>query len=124
LFAEIRAYLQEGISLGLKAGVRQFFLDPGIGFGKTSSDNYRLISGLSRFSDIGYPLLVGVSRKSFIGKTLDLPVESRLEGSLAAMTVAILNGAAVVRVHDVKESRRAAVIADALRQAGTSARSE
>jgi dihydropteroate synthase len=117
LFGEIRIYLQEGVALGIKAGVKQFFLDPGIGFGKTSTDNFRLIAGLSVFQDIGYPLLVGVSRKSFIGKVLDLPVEDRLEGSLAAMTAAILNGASVLRVHDVQESRRAAVIADALRRA-------
>jgi dihydropteroate synthase len=122
LFGEIRAYLQEGVSLGLKAGIRQFFLDPGIGFGKTGADNFRLIAGLSSFEDIGYPLLIGASRKSFIGKALDLPVESRLEGSLAAMTVAILNGAAIVRVHDVKESRRAAVVADALRRANSQVR--
>ena len=122
LFGEIRAYLQEGVSLGLKAGVRQFFLDPGIGFGKTGADNFRLIAGLSNFEDIGYPLLIGVSRKSFIGKALDLSVESRLEGSLAAMTGAILNGAAIVRVHDVKESRRAAVVADALRRANSQVR--
>ena len=119
LFGEIRAYLQDGVSLGSKAGVRQFLLDPGIGFGKTAADNFRLIAGLSNFENIGYPILVGVSRKSFIGKALDLPVESRLEGSLAALTGAILNGAAIVRVHDVKESRRAAVVADALRRANS-----
>ncbi len=118
LFGEIRAYLQEGIALGLQAGVRQFFLDPGFGFGKTRDDNYRLIAGLSRFSDLAYPLLVGVSRKSFLGIDLNLPVESRLEGSLAAMTAAILNGASIVRVHDVAESRRAAMAADAIRRAG------
>jgi len=119
LFGEIRTYLQDGVSLGSKAGVRQFLLDPGIGFGKTAADNFRLIAGLSNFENIGYPILVGVSRKSFIGKALDLPVESRLEGSLAALTGAILNGAAIVRVHDVKESRRAAVVADALRRANS-----
>ncbi len=118
LFGEIHSYLKEGVALGLEAGVRQFFLDPGIGFGKTSDDNFRLLAGLQTFSDLGYPLLVGLSRKSFLGKTLDLPIESRLEGSLAALTAAILNGAAVVRVHDVKESRRAAVVADAVRRAG------
>lgn len=117
LFEEIRRYLQEGVDIGVKAGVRQFFLDPGIGFGKTSTDNFRLIAGLERFSDLGYPILIGMSRKSFIGRELNLPVESRLEGSLAALTSAILNGAAVIRVHDVKESLRAAVIADALRRA-------
>jgi dihydropteroate synthase len=122
LFGEIRAYLQDGVSLGLKAGVQQFFLDPGIGFGKTAADNFRLIAGLSNFEDIGYPLLVGSSRKSFIGKALNLPVESRLEGSIAAMTGAILNGAAIVRVHDVKESRRAALVADALRRANSQIR--
>ncbi|RPH37001.1 dihydropteroate synthase [bacterium] len=123
LFGEIRAYLQEGVSLGQKAGVRQFFLDPGIGFGKTSADNFRLVAGLATLLDLGYPLLVGVSRKSFIGIALGLPVESRLEGSLAALTAAILNGASVVRVHDVKESRRAAIVADALRRANSEVRS-
>lgn len=123
IFGEIRQYLLEGVNLGLKAGVQQFFVDPGIGFGKTAGDNFKLIAGLDYFSDLGYPLLVGVSRKSFVGSTLDLPVESRLEGSIAAMTAAILNGASVVRVHDVKESRRAAVIADTLRRVHSKARS-
>lgn len=116
LFGEIRTYLQKGIDIGTKAGVRQFFVDPGIGFGKTSGDNFRLIAGLSAFEELGYPILVGVSRKSFIGKELDLPAESRMEGSLAALTAAILNGASVVRVHDVRESKRAALIADAVRR--------
>lgn len=122
LFGEIRTYLQEGVSLAVAAGVKQFFLDPGIGFGKTSEDNFRLVAGLGYFNDLGYPLLVGISRKSFIGKPLNLPVESRLEGSLAALTAAILNGASVVRVHDVRESKRAAVVADALRRANDATR--
>jgi dihydropteroate synthase len=117
LFGEIRGYLHEGITLGERAGVRQFFVDPGLGFGKSSGDNFKLIAGLSSFRDLGYPILIGASRKSFIGKELGLPVESRLEGSIAALTAAILNGASVVRVHDVKESRRAALIADAIRNA-------
>jgi dihydropteroate synthase len=117
LFGEIRTYLENALGAGRAKGISQMFVDPGIGFGKTAADNYRLLSGLHRFVDLGYPVLVGPSRKSFIGAETGLPVSGRLEGSLAAATAAVLSGAHVVRVHDVRETRRALAVADAVRRA-------
>ncbi len=115
LFGEITGFLQEGRDRGTAAGVQQMMIDPGIGFGKTQVDNVRLIAGLQRLKSLDCPILVGPSRKTFIGTILNLPVEERLEGTLAAVVACILNGANIVRVHDVKEARRAAMIADAIR---------
>ncbi len=67
---------------------------------------------------MGRPIMIGVSRKSFIGKILDLPTDERLEGSLASMAVAIMNGANILRVHDVKESKRVAKLVDAILTSG------
>jgi dihydropteroate synthase len=117
LFGEIIAFLRDSIQLGEAAGIRQMIVDPGIGFGKRREHNLELIGALSRFSVLGRPILVGPSRKSFIGELLDLPVGERLEGTLAAVTACILSGANIIRVHDVKASKRAATIADAIRRA-------
>jgi dihydropteroate synthase len=114
LFGEIHAFLDGAIRTGKMNGVRQMLVDPGIGFGKTAADNYRLLSGLSRFADLGYPILVGPSRKSFLASASGLPVHDRLEASLAAATSAVLSGAHVVRVHDVRETRRVIAVADAV----------
>jgi dihydropteroate synthase len=117
LFGEIEGTLSRALERGRHHGIRQMFVDPGIGFGKSAHDNYRLIAGLGRFLSMQAPILVGPSRKSFLGAVLDLPVGERLEGTLAAVTAAILAGAHVVRVHDVRAVRRAAVVADAVRNA-------
>ncbi len=117
LFGEIHASLGTAVREGEAHGVRQMFVDPGIGFGKTAEDNYRLLSGLGRFADLGYPVLVGPSRKSFLALATGLPVHDRLEASLAAATSAVLAGAHAVRVHDVRETRRAVAVADAVRRA-------
>jgi dihydropteroate synthase len=85
-----------------------------VGFGKRLEHNLALIRAGRRFGELGCPLFLGLSRKSFIGALLDLPVEERLEGSLAAATAAVLHGAHIVRVHDVAATRRAVTIADAL----------
>lgn len=115
LYGEITGTLQRGLDRGTEAGVDQMIVDPGIGFGKRQIDNLHLIAGLSHFKCLGRPILIGPSRKSFIGAILNLPVEERLEGTLAAVVACILNGANIVRVHDVKEARRAALVADAIR---------
>ena len=117
LFSEIVEYLRGSIAIAREHGVSQIIVDPGIGFGKSKNDNLRLISGLGRFGSLGYPVMVGPSRKSFIGKILDLPVEERLEGTISSVVTAILAGAQFVRVHDVREVNRAAVVADALKRA-------
>lgn len=116
LIGEIYEYLSKAVSFAKGKGINQIMIDPGIGFGKTPDHNLELIGRLSEFRRIGVPILVGVSRKSFIGKILETPVESRLEGTAAAVAACILNGADVVRVHDVREMRRVALVADAIRR--------
>lgn len=100
----------------LAAGIEQgnIILDPGVGFGKSDEQNLQIIRDLREFDILGCPLLVGASRKSFIGRTLDLPPEDRLEGTAAAVALAVANGAAILRVHDVKEMRRVVDMANAI----------
>ena len=101
---------QKAINFGIEP--KKIIIDPGIGFGKSINDNYRILNLLSEFSKLGYPVLVGPSRKSFIGETLNLPLNKRLEGTIASVTAAIINGASIVRVHDVKEVKRAVDVTD------------
>jgi len=118
LIPEIMDYLREGIRLAVEAGVRKerIILDPGIGFGKTFEHNLEILRNLGEFSLLGKPLLVGPSRKDFMGKVLaGAPPSDRVEGTAAAVAVAILNGAHIVRVHDVKEMARVAKVADAIK---------
>jgi dihydropteroate synthase len=112
---EISEFLRLQAKKAEEAGVEQIVIDPGIGFGKRLEHNLELIRRLAEFKSLGYPLLVGPSRKSFIGKLLDLPVDQRLEGTAAAVSACILNGANIVRVHDVKEMKRVASVADAVK---------
>jgi dihydropteroate synthase len=115
---EISFYLKESITIAKDAGIKEdkIIIDPGIGFGKRLQDNLDILKNLSMLKSLGKPILVGPSRKSFIGKVLDLPPEERLEGSLGALAVAILNGANLVRVHDVKENLRVAKLVDAIKR--------
>jgi len=92
----------------------QIILDPGLGFGKTVEHNLEILRRLDEFRALGFPLLVGPSRKSFIGKVLNLPVEERLEGTAAAVALAISRGADLVRVHDVAAMLRVCRMADAI----------
>ncbi|MFZ0544923.1 MAG: dihydropteroate synthase [Candidatus Promineifilaceae bacterium] len=116
LIGDIKRELQESIDLALGAGVqeRQIIIDPGIGFGKTVSQNLQLLNETDHFRDMGYPILVGASRKSFIGYTLDSPPDERMEGTAATVAIAIDRGADIVRVHDVKEMVRVAKMTDAI----------
>jgi len=116
LFGEISAFLADGVERARQAGVAQLIVDPGIGFGKKQEHNLQLINGLSRFGNLGCPILVSPSRKSFIGNILNLPVEERLEGSIASFVACIMNGAHIIRAHDVKEAKRAAMVADAIKR--------
>jgi len=113
---EIRTFLAEKIEIALAYGLKKesLLIDPGIGFGKRLEDNLRLLNQLDFFEELGRPILVGVSRKSFIGKILNASPQDRLEGSIAAAVVSILKGASVLRVHDVKAVRRAALVAEAI----------
>jgi dihydropteroate synthase len=121
--AVVRSELQERLSKGLAAGVRQdrVVLDPGIGFGKAYESNYALVARLEELRDLGRPLLSGVSRKSFLGRTLaplrggvDAPADERGNATISAVTASILAGADIVRVHDVRPAVEAAAIADAV----------
>lgn len=112
---EVIRFLNGQCDKARSAGIRQLMVDPGLGFGKTLQHNIALMQNLSDFHELGYPVLVGPSRKSFLGSILDLPVDERLEGTAAAVALCIRNGASVVRVHDVKEMKRVALVADALK---------
>lgn len=112
---EIKGFFVEQIKVADKAGITDVILDPGIGFGKTTEHNLQILHRLKEFQHLGKPLLVGPSRKSFIGNITGLPVEDRLEGTLAAAVIAAYNGANIIRVHDVKECKRALQITDAIR---------
>ncbi|MDX1417101.1 MAG: dihydropteroate synthase, partial [Candidatus Promineifilaceae bacterium] len=114
LLADIRRDLLQSIDLALEAGVEaeQIIIDPGIGFGKTVSQNVELLNQLGRLKDMGYPILIGPSRKSFIGYTLDLPADERIEGTAATVAIGIDRGADIVRVHDVKEIVRVVRMTD------------
>lgn len=119
LIPEIMDYLRGGIMLAVESGIKEdmIILDPGIGFGKTFDQNLEILKNLNEFALLGKPLLVGPSRKAFIGKILgDLPASDRLEGTAAAAAIAIMNGANIIRVHDVKEMVRVARVADAIRR--------
>ena len=116
LINDIRNELMAGVSLAHQNGIsdENIILDPGIGFGKTVSQNLELLDRMDEIKALGYPLLVGPSRKSFIGYTLDLPPEDRLEGTAAAVSLAIDRGADIIRVHDVKVMTRVARMTDTI----------
>jgi len=114
--AEVRAFLEEKLVVAEAYGLNRdrIILDPGIGFGKRLQDNLELIRRIEDLASLGRPLLLGVSRKSFIGKLLNLPPEERLEGTIAAAVLSLARGAHILRVHDVRALRRAALVADAV----------
>jgi dihydropteroate synthase len=116
LIEDIKAELMSSVKIALAAGVKNdnILLDPGIGFGKTVEQNLELIDRLGEIRALGYPLLLGPSRKSFIGYTLDLPPDQRVEGTAAAITIGIVRGADIVRVHDALQMVRVVRMADAI----------
>ena len=114
---DVADHLRERAAFAVRAGIKpeNIVLDPGIGFGKTVIQNLELLRRQREFTVLGYPLLLGTSRKSTIGKVLGgLPPEDRLEGTAATVALCIANGAAIVRVHDVKEMTRVARMSDAI----------
>lgn len=116
LLEDVRRELLESVEIAQKAGIpdERILLDPGIGFGKTVSQNLELVDRLGEIRDLGFPVLLGPSRKSFIGYTLDLPPEQRLEGTAAVVAVGIARGADIVRVHDVEPIARVVKMTDAI----------
>ncbi len=111
---DIKILLKNSIDLAENAGIEKIAIDPGIGFGKSQNHNLEIIRRLEEFKELGKPILLGVSRKSFIGGILDLPVEERLEGSLAATVIGVLHGATVFRTHDVQATNRVIKMAQAI----------
>jgi dihydropteroate synthase len=115
---EVRDHLVQRAGRAIAAGVPEVWLDPGIGFGKTAAHNLALLAHLDALVATGFPVLVGTSRKGFLGHLLGrsdgregpVPVDDRLEGSLATATWALACGAAMVRVHDVRAARHAVAI--------------
>ncbi|MDR6227082.1 dihydropteroate synthase [Desmospora profundinema] len=116
LIADIRRDLLESVAIAKAAGVKEerIILDPGIGFGKRYEDNLKVMAHLEEIVDLGYPVLLGTSRKSMVGIALDLPVEERVEGTGATVTLGIAKGCGIVRVHDVRAMVRVARMTDAM----------
>jgi dihydropteroate synthase len=118
LLQEISDFFKERIAYAESQGIAvdQVILDPGIGFGKSleQGHNLMILKNLQAFKNLGKPILVGPSRKSFIGKILGLPPQERDEGTMAAVVASILNGANIVRVHEVKKMSRGVRVADAI----------
>ncbi len=116
IMGEIITYLKKSSEKALKAGIEKdrLVIDPGIGFGKTREDNYKIIKNLSELKGLGMPVMVGTSRKSFIGKLAGGEPQQRLEGTAATVTAAIINGCHIVRVHDVAAMKKVAAITDAI----------
>ncbi len=114
---EVHGFLGSRVEHLVSQGIRrdQLFIDPGIGFGKTVDGNIMLLRHLDRFKDIGCHILVGTSRKSFLGKIIgNNGPKDRLEGSIVSMLISIRNGASIVRVHDVKETKRAIMVQESI----------
>lgn len=108
--SEIYDFLVEKAGFAGKNGIKNIFLDPGIGFGKRVSDNYELIKRLNEFKGIGCPILIGLSKKSFLGKALNLGVDEREDPTLTAETIAVKNGARIIRTHNVRKAKLAVQI--------------
>jgi dihydropteroate synthase len=106
MMEELHDFFRERISFCNQMKIRQVIIDPGIGFGKRLSDNYEIIRRLPEFKTFGYPVLIGPSRKSFIGKVLKNEAPERLMGTAAAVSASLLNGASIIRVHDVGEMKQ------------------
>jgi dihydropteroate synthase len=116
LVAEVVADLARAIERAVRLGVAEddLIVDPGFGFGKTAEGNLEILRHLDALRVLGRPILLGTSRKSTIGRVLDLPVDQRLEGTLATTAIGIALGADIVRVHDVEANVRAARVSDAI----------
>lgn len=120
LIEDMISDLNESIEIALAAGLDKdkIILDPGVGFAKTLEHNLEVMNSLERFKDMGYPLLLGTSRKSMIGMALDLPVDQRLEGTIATTVLGFVKGCTIFRVHDVSANLRALKMTEKMLNAG------
>ncbi|MFA6431348.1 MAG: dihydropteroate synthase [Candidatus Margulisiibacteriota bacterium] len=116
LMGEINAFFDAGLAIAKNAGIllEKIILDPGLGFGKTVEHNLEIFRKLKELKVFGCPVLIGPSRKAFIGKTLDLPVSERLEGTYACIAHSIVSGVDFIRVHDIKGNARVVKMIDAI----------
>ena len=116
LLTEVSEYLSKSINIATEAkiDVHKIAIDPGIGFGKSDSHNLQILKNLQCFTAWGSPVLLGLSRKSLIGNILDVPVEERLEGSLSAAVFGVINGASIIRTHDVLATCRAVKVVESI----------
>jgi len=114
LMGEISFYLKTSSEKAMGAGIdkKSLVVDPGIGFGKTAEDNYKIIKNLSELKGLGFPIMIGPSRKSFIGKVIGGEPHERSEGTAATVVAAIINGSQIVRVHDVAAMKKVCAVAD------------
>jgi len=121
LLGEILQFLSNAVQKASACGIRRenIIVDPGIGFGKSFDDNLKIIRELHVFSSLGQPVLVSTSNKSFVGHVLGLPVESRETGTMATIAAAVMNGADIIRAHNVKAARETVRMIDAI-QSGSS----
>jgi len=117
LIGEILAFLRKAVEEAESVGIRKelVIIDPGIGFGKSFDDNLRILRDLDAFSSLGQPIMVGTSNKAFIGHTLGLPPGSRDTGTVATVAAAVMNGANIVRVHNVKSAKETVRMIDAIK---------
>lgn len=105
--SDIYDFLLNKVEIAKKIGIKNIIIDPGIGFGKKTSDNYEIIKRLNEFKGIGHPIMIGLSKKSFLGKALNISIDERDDPTLIAETLAIKNGARFIRTHNVKKARYA-----------------
>ncbi|MBN1279687.1 MAG: dihydropteroate synthase [Chlorobium sp.] len=118
----IHKFLRQAILRAQNAGVHNILIDPGFGFGKSVEENFRILENLSYLLDLGYPLLCGLSKKSFLGYAIkngeepDIPPGERHDATTAAQTIALLNGASVIRAHDVKAAAHAISIVESMKK--------
>ncbi|OPY77426.1 MAG: Dihydropteroate synthase [Syntrophorhabdus sp. PtaU1.Bin153] len=119
VITEIRTFFLERTRFAVDCGIEEgkIILDPGIGFGKRLEDNLKILKALDDFVAIGRPLLVGTSMKGFIGTVTGSSLKGRIEGTLASIAIAVWNGAAIVRVHDVKRTSKVVKLVDAIKKA-------
>ena len=115
-FSEVMADLKKILCIATEAGIlsEKIVLDPGVGFGKTYENNLEIIRRIEEVKRLGYPILLGASRKSVIGLTLNLPVEERLNGSLAISAYGAIKGCSFLRVHDIKQNKEVVKMVEAI----------
>ena len=114
IIGDIKIFFRDRLTVAREKSINNIILDPGIGFGKTVEHNLEIIKKFDEFKELDCPLLIGTSRKSFIGKITGAKVEERLPGTIVSSTVAIQNGANIVRVHDIPEMKQVIKILEAI----------